>query len=71
MNPRQLNLNAPWAVVKERMKENNINLTDQDLDYQPGREEELLERLQQKIKKPKQDIKILIESISSNTESAG
>lgn len=71
MNPRQLNLNAPWDVVKERMKENNINLTDQDLDYQPGREEELLERLQQKIKKPKQDIKILIESISSNTESAG
>lgn len=71
MNPRQLNLNAPWNVVKERMKENNINLTDQDLDYQPGREEELLERLQQKIKKPKQDIKILIESISSNTEQAG
>jgi len=64
-------LNASWEIVKERMKENNINLTDEDLEYEAGKEDELLERLQRKIKRPKDDIKILIESISSNTERAG
>jgi len=71
MNSHQFNLNASWDVVRERMKENNINLTDSDLEYEPGREDELLERLQKKIKRSKEEIKILIESISSNTERAG
>jgi len=71
MSSQPFKLNAPWDVVKERMKENNIDLTDEDLQYQRGKEDELLERLQQKIKRSKNDIKILIESISSNTERAG
>ena len=71
MNSHPFKLNAPWDVVKERMKENNIDLTDEDLQYQRGKEDELLERLQQKMKRSKNDIKILIESISSNTERAG
>ena len=71
MNSSKFKLNASWEIVKERMKENNINLTDEDLEYEPGKEDELLERLQTKIKRPKEDIKILIESISSNTERAG
>jgi hypothetical protein len=71
MNSHPFNLSAPWDVVKERMKENNISLTDEDLEYEPGKENKLLERLQQKMKRSKNDIKILIESISSNTERAG
>jgi len=71
MSSQPFKLNAPWDVVKERMKENNIDLTDEDLQYQRGKEDELLERLQRKMKRPKNDIKILIESISSNTERAG
>jgi len=71
MNSHPFKLNAPWDVVKERMKENNIDLTDEDLQYQRGKEDELLERLQQKMKRSKNHIKILIESISSNTERAG
>jgi uncharacterized protein YjbJ (UPF0337 family) len=71
MDSHPFNLSAPWNVVKERMKENNINLTDEDLEYEPGKEDELLGRLQQKMKRSKDDIKILIESISSNTERAG
>jgi hypothetical protein len=66
----QLKLYAPWAEVKERLKENNIELTDEDLEYQPGKENELLERLQLKMHKNKEDIQLLIESISFNKSRA-
>lgn len=62
----QLKLQQPWEVVKEDLKENNIYLTDEDLDYKPGQEEQLLERLQKKMKLSKDRIKELIESISAN-----
>ncbi|MCW3115979.1 MAG: ral stress protein CsbD [Chitinophagaceae bacterium] len=62
----QLKLEAPWDEVKENMKENSIELTDADLVYEPGKEEELLNRLAKKMNRTPQQIKILIESISSN-----
>jgi uncharacterized protein YjbJ (UPF0337 family) len=62
----QLKLQQPWEVVKENLKENNIYLTDEDLDYKPGQEEQLLERLQKKMQLSKERIKELIESISAN-----
>jgi len=71
MEQTQLRLHGPWEEVKEQIKENNIELTDDDLEYQPGREEELLERLQEKLGKSKQQIKDLIESISYNRGKAG
>ena len=71
MYSKNLNLLAPWETVKERLKENNLDLTDADLEYEPGREDDLLEKLQRKLKKPKAEIRMLIESISSNTEAAG
>jgi hypothetical protein len=66
----ELKLQAPWSEVKERLKENNINLTDEDLDYGPGKENELLERLQLKMNRSKKEIQLLIESISYNTSRA-
>lgn len=71
MEKLQIKLNAPWPDVKELMKENNIELTDEDLEYEPGKEEEFLERLQKKMGKSKEYIKELIEAISSNTGLAG
>ena len=62
----QFKLQQPWEVVKEDLKENNIYLTDEDLDYQPGQEEQLLERLGKKMKLSKERIIELIESISAN-----
>ena len=66
----ELKLQAPWSEVKERLKENNINLTDEDLEYRPGKENELLERLQLKMNRSKKEIQLLIESISYNTSRA-
>lgn len=65
-----LRLQAPWETVKERMKENDINLTDADLEYEPGNEEELLQRLEKIMNKPRQQIIAYIESISANTDLA-
>jgi hypothetical protein len=65
------NLAASWDEVKELLKEINIHLTDEDLKYEPGREDELLERLQGKIHGSKSEIKALIESISYNEGKAG
>jgi len=62
----KLKLEAPWEEVKEKMKENNINLTDEDLVYEPGKEEELLTRLAAKMNRTPQQVKDLVESISYN-----
>jgi hypothetical protein len=68
---QQLNLRSPWPEVKERLKENDLSLTDEDLDYQPGQETDLLERLSRKTNKSPQDLRIYIESISANEDKAG
>ena len=46
-----LNLASPWEEVKEKLKEVNSELTDEDLQYQPGGEDELLQRLSKKMNK--------------------
>ena len=55
-----------WNEVKEKIKESNVNLTDEDLNYLPGEEEKLLERLSKKMNRSPVEIKAWIESISSN-----
>jgi hypothetical protein len=66
-----LNLRSPWPAVKERLKENDISLTDQDLDYQPGRESDLIDRLSRKTNKSPEQIRDYLESISENEDKAG
>ena len=66
METYQLKLQKPWERVKETLKEIKVELTDDDLVYEPGQEEQLLEMLENKIKKRKAEIKALIESVSAN-----
>ena len=70
-NSSVLRLQAPWEKVKERMKENDIHLTDADLEYEPGKEEELLQRLEKLMNKSRQQVIAYIESISANEDMAG
>ena len=67
----KLRLQSDWETVKERLKENNISLTDEDLDYEPGNEEKLLNLLSRKMKKSREEVAAYIESISANTDKAG
>jgi len=64
-------LEASWEKVKERMKENDANLSDADLEYEPGQEEELIQRLEKLMNKPRYQVIAYIESISSNEDMAG
>ncbi len=66
-----LNLKGSWEEVREKLKENDIRLTDDDLDYQPGQEGQLLDRLAKKIGKTQAAVKEYIESISFNTHKSG
>ena len=45
MENDKLQLERSWEEVKEDLKENNIYLTNEYLNYQPGQEDQLLERL--------------------------
>ncbi|HMH33174.1 MAG TPA: hypothetical protein VK543_09110 [Puia sp.] len=67
----KLKLTRPWEEVTEKLKEVNVGLTDDDLRYIPGNEEELLTRLARKMKKTPADIKVWIESVSVNEGFAG
>ena len=67
----RLNLRAPWHEVRERLKENDINLTDEDLEYSPGSDDALLEKLAGKMNKSKREVKDYIESISHNDDKSG
>ena len=67
----KLKLEQPWDVVKEKLKEAKIELTDDDLEYSPGKEDELIGRLETKLHKSPAEIREWIESVSSNKAQAG
>lgn len=52
-----------WNELKGKIKEEYGELTDNDLAYQEGQEDQLLGRLQQKTGKTKQEIKNWIDSL--------
>jgi hypothetical protein len=66
MKKIELHLEAPWEEVKELLKENVVTLTDDDLNYIPGKEKELLEHLSKKMNKEIPSVKAYIESVSYN-----
>jgi len=71
MNNNALRLQTPWPEVKEKLKEIETSLTDTDLIYLRGREDELLKHLSDKLHRDKQSIKSWIESVSANGGKAG
>lgn len=62
----KLQLHKPWNEVKEQLKEINADLTDDVLKYEEGKEEDLLNRLSGIMNINPDDVRSLIESVSSN-----
>jgi uncharacterized protein YjbJ (UPF0337 family) len=56
----KLKVRGDWNIAKGKLKQLYANLTDDDLVFVKGKEEELIGRLQQKLGKTKQDIRDLI-----------
>ncbi|MCX2743068.1 CsbD family protein [Mangrovivirga sp. M17] len=52
-----------WNQVKGKLKEEYGELTDNELVYEEGKEDELLGRIQEKTGKTKQEVKEFIDSI--------
>ena len=58
-----MTLKGNWNELKGKLKKSYAELTDNDLLYEEGREDELYGRLQQKLGKSKEDIKRLIDGL--------
>jgi hypothetical protein len=67
----KLNINIPWEEVKEKLLEAEPHLTEEDLAYEEGKENELLERLGKKMGRTAEQIKGWIESVAFTDGLAG
>ena len=63
MGAVQDKLKGNWNIIKGKLKQEYGELTDDDLQYTEGQEDELLGRIQKKTGKTKQEVKDYIDSI--------
>ncbi len=61
MNTTSERIQGNWNELKGQLKQQFTQLTDQDLNYVEGKEEELYGRLQQKLGKTKDQVRELIQ----------
>jgi uncharacterized protein YjbJ (UPF0337 family) len=59
----KLTIKGTWAEMAGKLKQKYANVTDDDLLFVEGKEEQLLGRLQKKIGKSKEEIRSLLEQI--------
>ena len=55
-----LNLKGTWNQLKGKLKQEYAHLTDNDLAYTEGKEDELYGRLQEKLGKTSHDLKTML-----------
>jgi uncharacterized protein YjbJ (UPF0337 family) len=58
-----LKLKGNWKEVAGKLKQQYANLTDDDLLFKEGKEEELLGRLQAKVGKTKEELRKIISKL--------
>ncbi|OFY84559.1 MAG: general stress protein CsbD [Bacteroidetes bacterium RIFCSPLOWO2_12_FULL_35_15] len=59
----KLRIKGNWNVLKGKLKQKYAKLTDDDLLYTIGKEDELLGRLEKKLGKTKEEISDTIEKL--------
>jgi len=63
MESWKLKLKGNWNEAKGKIKQKYAELTEDDLIYEEGKDDELLGRIQQKTGQTKEEIKKWIESL--------
>ena len=63
MNATELKLKGNWNEVKGKLLQKYGSLTDDDLTYEEGKEEELIGKIQKKTGKTKDEIQNFISEI--------
>jgi uncharacterized protein YjbJ (UPF0337 family) len=58
-----LSMKGSWKETSGKLKQQFANLTDDDLLFKEGKDEELLGRLQQKLGKTKEEVRNLISKL--------
>jgi len=61
MNETELNLKGNWNVVKGKLKQAYGDLTDDDLTFVDGKEDELVGRIQKRIGTTAADVRHLLQ----------
>ena len=59
----KLQFKGGWNEVKGKLKQKYAQLTDDDLAFAEGKDEELLGRLQQRVGKSKEDLRKELENL--------
>jgi len=59
----KLQFKGSWNEIKGKLKQQFGNLTDDDLTFADGKEDELLGRLQKKLGKSKEELRLMIEKM--------
>ncbi|MGX5818035.1 CsbD family protein [Chitinophaga lutea] len=59
----KLQIKGSWNEIKGKLKQQYADLTDDDLLYTEGKEDELYGRLQKKLGKSKDEVKKLINDL--------
>ena len=59
----KLNLKGNWNQIKGKLKQKYGQLTDDDLTFAEGKDDELLGRLQTRLGKAKEDLRAEIEQL--------
>jgi uncharacterized protein YjbJ (UPF0337 family) len=59
----KLQFKGSWNEIKGKLKQQYGNLTDDDLTFAKGKEDEMLGRLQKRLGKSKEDLTVMIEKL--------
>jgi uncharacterized protein YjbJ (UPF0337 family) len=59
--PNSKEINGKWDELKGKLKQKYANLTDNDLLFEEGKEDETWGKIQQKVGKTEKEIKSLFE----------
>ena len=59
----KLEMKGSWNELKGKLKQQYGNLTDDDLVFSEGKEDELLGRLQKKLGKNREEVRQMIEKL--------
>lgn len=59
----RLELKGNWNIIKGRLKQKYANLTDDDLRYEDGKDDELIGRIQKKTGQSREEVINYIKSL--------
>ena len=59
----KLEIKGKWNEIKGKIKQHHANLTDDDLKYEEGKDDEMLGRLQKKLGKGRRELIAWIKSL--------